>query len=184
VTVAAAPEDAARVPSSSNSGNNNEVISSNSSPAGVHDATVAGGQEAPLQRTPGLVEENNRLRKENSQINEELTQLKGLCSNIFNLMNNYDGAGPIDDNSASTEGKSPLDLMPANYTVSEIPSDPEEEEDETNPRLFGVSIGMKRVRDDALDEEEEVRNNHSGCDDMKSETLDENSGTWLQLGKS
>jgi len=38
---------------------------------------------------PKLLEENERLRKENMQLNHELSQLKSLYNNILTLMTNY-----------------------------------------------------------------------------------------------
>ena len=41
---------------------------------------------------PEVLEENERLRKENMQLNQELSQLSSLCNNILTLMTNY-GSG-------------------------------------------------------------------------------------------
>ena len=84
VTVAAVPVVAVPRVSPTNSGEE-QVISSNSSPVGT----------AVLHRTnscttaPELMEENERLRKENSHLSHELSQLRGLCNNILTLMTNY-----------------------------------------------------------------------------------------------
>ncbi|KAK9984433.1 hypothetical protein SO802_033958 [Lithocarpus litseifolius] len=170
VTVAAAGPAGMRTVSPSNSGDE-QVISSNSSPAAaVHRSTSC-------STTPELLEENERLRKENTQLSHELTQLRGLCNNIFAMMTTY-ASGQLDVGSGVNrngvavsipEGK-PLDLLPSKQvTVTEDidvgvgvcggahmgGGGDEEEEDETTPRLFGFRIGVKRVRRSVEEEEEE-----------------------------
>nr|GMD02233.1 heat stress transcription factor B-2B-like [Ipomoea batatas] len=78
--------------------------------------------------TAELIGENERLRKENIELNKELSQMKSLCSNIYVLMSNYSG----------TTG-----------CGGENQPDPEE----TRARLFGVSIGSKRVKSEPSDPE-------------------------------
>nr|VDD27242.1 unnamed protein product [Brassica oleracea] len=69
-----------------------------------------------------LLEENERLRSENIQLNRDLAQMKSLYGNILAVMSNYAGAS-----SSSHE------------MMMEI-------EEESSPRLFGVSIGLKREK--------------------------------------
>ncbi|MBA0735846.1 hypothetical protein Gogos_019655 [Gossypium gossypioides] len=83
------------------------------------------------------------------QLNHELTQLKRLCNNILNLMTNY-ASGPVENLSNLTEGKA-LDLLPARTRdgggSKPVPAETEEETaEDLRPKLFGDSIGMKRVR--------------------------------------
>lgn len=66
-----------------------------------------------------LLEENERLRSQNIQLNRDLTQMKSLYGNIFTLMSTYAGSSS---------------------------SQHVEVEEEASPRLFGVSIGLKRTR--------------------------------------
>ncbi|KAH0850692.1 hypothetical protein HID58_095335, partial [Brassica napus] len=73
-----------------------------------------------------LLEENEKLRSQNKELNRELAQMKFLYGNIFGLMSNYAGA------SSSHE------------MMTEI------EEEESSPRLFGVSIGLKRTRSEGV----------------------------------
>ncbi|CAL1375402.1 unnamed protein product [Linum trigynum] len=194
VTVAAVP---VRMISPSNSGEE-QVISSTSSPAA--NAIL---RTTSCTTTPELLEENERLRKENAQLNQELTQLRGLCNNIVSLMTNYASSGQAngsvsDNNQIPSEGK-PLDLMPA--TAATMPEKPAvggvSKLADPSPMLFGVSIGVKRMRrdeedtvaaaeDEGLAEVEEGedderrgknpmrREDKEGGSDVKSEPLDRN----------
>lgn len=201
VTVAAIPT-VARAVSPANSGDD-QGISSTSSPGG---AGMAGGANSFLRTTsctttPEILEENERLRKENSALSHELTQLRGLCNNIMVLMNNY--ASPqLEGNSGNSnnnlaEVKAALELLPVadEVAVSGRPrGGAAATESEVSPRLFGVSIGFKRVRIDEEEEEEEGnRQQTEGKEhesDVKAEPLDGSSGNsdhqdqrWLDLGK-
>ncbi|KAH6817080.1 winged-helix DNA-binding transcription factor family protein [Perilla frutescens var. frutescens] len=119
-----------------------QVLSSNSSPA----ATVAAATPPPLRAcssTPEILEENNRLRRENSQLSQELNRLRSLCSNIYNLMSSYS------TNPALPEGRA-LVLMPETREAEECGEGcgrkSEVYDEEMCPRIFGVSIGLKRLK--------------------------------------
>ncbi|RID58759.1 hypothetical protein BRARA_F02032 [Brassica rapa] len=96
-----------------------------------------------------LLEENEKLRSQNIQLNRELTQMKSLCDNIFSLMSNFSGSPP-DQNcspgpSSSHERMKPVEFFPAKRFSGET-----EVEEEASHRLFGVSIGLKRTRSEGV----------------------------------
>lgn len=93
-----------------------QVLSSNSSPA-----------RAPVE----LLDENERLRKENILLTKELVKMRSLCNNIFNLMSNYANAQADGSSAAAAKRCSGEDAV-----------------EEMNPKLFGVAIGKKRAREE------------------------------------
>lgn len=131
---AAVPVPVNRGGSPSNSGEE-QVLSSTSSPTPPAPSLAAGGSS-------DLVEENERLRRENRKLSNELGRMKSLCSNIYVLMSKYARTGGVLEVPAAD-----LDLMPSRS------SEAEDEKlraiyEEQCPRLFGVSIGSKRVREE------------------------------------
>ncbi|XP_057475607.1 heat stress transcription factor B-2a-like [Actinidia eriantha] len=139
--------------SPSNSGEE-QVISSNSSP-----------RETSFGSTTELVDENERLKKENMQLNKELSQMKNLCNNIYALMSNYSGNRP----ESGSQAVKPLDLMPPKRTDNKVDCKPEDE-----ARLFGISIGAKRLREgegEAAEQHEELQL-QLGVGEVKSEPFD------------
>ncbi|CAH2043919.1 unnamed protein product [Thlaspi arvense] len=85
-----------------------------------------------------LLEENEKLRSQNIQLNRELAQMKSLCDSIFSLMTNYAGSSS-DRGSSSHDAMKPVEFLPAKRF-----------EEEASPRLFGVPIGIKRTRSEGV----------------------------------
>ncbi|XP_073064331.1 heat stress transcription factor B-2a-like [Primulina eburnea] len=148
--------------SPSNSGDE-QVLSSSDSPSLVRELD---GNNAEL------IGENERLRKQNVQLNKEICQMKNMCHSICNLMSNFSS----NKSSNSSNGRQehhrrrlswednpvkPLDLLPMTRfcaetdttAVSEPSNDIEAVNDmksaaeELSSRLFGVPIGQKRGRE-------------------------------------
>ncbi|CAL5343967.1 unnamed protein product [Camellia sinensis] len=176
VTVAAVPVTVAGVAAPSNSGEE-QVISSNSSPA----ATPMLCRETSPGTTAELIDENEKLRKENMQLNTELNKMKNLCDNIYALMSNY----AINRPEIGSPAENPLDLFPPAKRLSEEPpvgaagnNQSKKAEDEARPRLFGVPIGAKRLREcegEAAEQQKELRLQLGGTE-VKSEPLDHMDG--------
>ncbi|XP_028767505.1 heat stress transcription factor B-2b-like [Neltuma alba] len=193
VTVAAAPSAVVGV-SPTNSGDE-QVISSNTSPIAAHNTVQL---TTSCTTAPELLEENKKLRKENMQLSNELSQLKGLCNNILTLMTNY--ASSQLESSSAAEGK-PLELLPATQLSAEeaiVGGGASQETKVTEaevPKLFGVSIGAKRHRSSEGEEAEKEEQNQTqssqepdGGSDVKTEPLDGSNSDdqetpWLELGK-
>ncbi|KAG6431778.1 hypothetical protein SASPL_109861 [Salvia splendens] len=110
-----------------------QVLSSNSSPA------AATPPRRQCTSTPEMMEENERLRRENSQLRQELSRLRGMCSSIYNLMSGYE---PNPGEALA------LELMPEARACCSAEEEEEDDEvlEEMCPRLFGVSIGVKRYK--------------------------------------
>lgn len=197
VTVAAVP-----TVTPSDSGDE-QVISSNSTPAAVTVASMALAatlhQSPNCTTTPELLEENDRLRKENVQMSRELSQLRGLCNNILSLMANY--VSRQSDSSSAVEGR-PLELTPgrqaAQRSAAEDGASLKVAVDEVKPRLFGVSIGAKRPRTTEAtagedgnerretDQVQQLQDRGSGSEvkpDPSDVNADHRDPSWLELGK-
>ncbi|CAM8880993.1 hypothetical protein QQ045_020657 [Rhodiola kirilowii] len=156
--------------SQSNSGEE-PIFSSTSSPGG--------GKQVTKCTTPELMEENERLKKENQQMTNELSHLKGLCNNIFMMMSNFGPSGQQDPGNPSTESKQ-LDMLQSERFSEEQGGssgggagamDDKEDEENMSPKLFGVSIGAKRVKrsEDDAQTEENNSNSNKAQSEMKLE---------------
>ncbi|XP_058778265.1 heat stress transcription factor B-2a-like [Vicia villosa] len=190
-----------------------QVVSSNSSPIVTHNSTTVHRSTT----SPELFEENERLKKENMQLNNELGQLKSLCNSILSMMSNYaSGFSRQLESSTSaataravlvTEGGKALDLLHTrNVSLAEeavavnvggaaggascetanlagvgggascettnlAEPEPENEHGAQVPKLFGVSIGLKRCRRESEAEpEREEREQHQTPMQMQIQT--------------
>ncbi|KAH6783914.1 hypothetical protein C2S52_008873 [Perilla frutescens var. hirtella] len=167
-----------------------QVISSSNSPARARDFSGS---------TAELIGENERLRKENVQLNKELSQMKNLCNNIYVLMSNYGGSnksnGSSDQQAQSCKlymtenAMKPLDLLPMTRFCEEMQtavvaaasggedSNIRSAAEEISARLFGVPIGMKRGREgegSSAEQEMDLQLQQPGGD-IKSEPMDQDS---------
>lgn len=147
------------------------------SPSNSGDEQVISSSSSPLRAPAELLDENERLRKENVLLNKELAEIKSLCNNIYTLMSSYannnnnnnnqsDGGAQGSRESGMTAVK-PLDLMPEEVKRGSGVK-------EMNPKLFGVAIGVKRTRENGCESGEDtlLRLHQPGSTDVKSEPLD------------
>lgn len=123
VAVASAVPVARPRPSPSNSGDEQ----------GISSPSVC-GQNCAAE----IMDENERLRRENVILNRELSHMKSLCSNIFSLMSSYASGGR--GIAAAAVGKKPLELFEGEMEAAAA--------EEDSPKLFGVPIGAKRGREE------------------------------------
>nr|AWW87393.1 HSF2 protein [Tectona grandis] len=123
--------------------------------------------------TAELIGENERLRKENLQLNKELSHMKNLCNNIYVLMSNYAGSSNRSNDQhehmhtcklylTETTAK-PLDLLPMKRFCEEIAAANGGGEnhirttaEEISARLFGVPIGAKRRESEGTSAEHDM----------------------------
>ncbi|XP_076953041.1 heat stress transcription factor B-2a-like [Bidens hawaiensis] len=185
VTVAALLSPPVRTVSASDSGEE-QVLSSNSSRVAAaslnYETTVNGGSNGGGCNAE-LVGENERLKKENVQLNKELSQMKSLCSNIYEMMSGYSTDKPSEVSSSqqpsqqvARTGIEALDLLPLKRLAEECVGNggnlvESMAGDLICPRLFGVAIGMKRLRDEAGGQYNDLQLQQPGVD-VKSESLD------------
>ncbi|XP_047324722.1 heat stress transcription factor B-2b-like [Impatiens glandulifera] len=152
-----------------------QVISSNSAPVLIRELSSGGNSME-------LMDENDKLRRENVQLNKELNQMKNLCSNIYGLMSNYSNNRP-----AETYPPSPtkaLDLMPLSNHLDnggggggcgggDVGMKAEDSGCSNSHKLFGVPISLKkRMREREDDDDEQRLMGGGGGVEMKLEPLD------------
>lgn len=126
-TVTAAIPLAAIPISISSPANSSEELagSSNSSPTTINRQTCT--------TKPELLEENERLKEQNSNLRCELDHLRSLCSNVVSLMSSFLSDQP------EINGGSEVKAVAGSVSGAHM-------EEAMCPRLFGVPIGVKRVR--------------------------------------
>ncbi|KAJ6797296.1 heat shock factor protein 7 isoform X1 [Iris pallida] len=153
-----------------------QVLSSNSSPAPLEEATAL---PPPVTGSSSdLAAENERLKKENLKLSKELAQMKSLCSNIYVLTSKFagNGAPPEVAVASSSAAAVAIELFPGR-SVADLDLEPVKDDEmdaDPCPRIFGVPIGTKRVRKE--DEEDPVRKPEA---EVKAEPdLDPDTGTY------
>lgn len=139
-----------------------QVISSNSSPTRAPHACAKSGTSYTCAE---VIEENEKLKKENVHLNKQLAEMKSLCNNIFAVMSNY-------ATNQTESGSQPLELLPSKRFSGE-----EVVPEEARPRLFGVPIGkrargVESARAATEEDETELQLQLPGPQPVKSEPLD------------
>ncbi|KAG6537012.1 hypothetical protein ZIOFF_002090 [Zingiber officinale] len=136
-----------------------QVILSNSSPG--PSPTTPTGSSGPSGSVE-LMEENDRLRKENARLSRKLAKMKRLCNHITALVSKHAGDGVGWE--AASLPSTVLELMPTARAEGEendeLEDDTSTEDDAAmkatsavpwlglSPRLFGGTIGRKRDLED------------------------------------
>nr|DAD47976.1 TPA_asm: hypothetical protein HUJ06_017913 [Nelumbo nucifera] len=122
-------------------------------------------------------------------LTHELTQMKNLCNSILALMTKYANSQQENASFLAEKPSSPLDLLPVKRFAEDNNADTgvgqsrvKTEEEEGSPRLFGVSIGVKRAK--GSDEEQEHQQQEEKEDpprsEVKSEPPDQQEHPWLK----
>lgn len=125
-----------------------------------------------------LLDENERLRKENMQLAKEIEDMKSLYNNIFNLLSNYANS----QTEGGAEGKECCSTATPSKTLCLLPEKRCNGDDaaveDRNLKLFGIAIDAKRARGEGRCIEDDVvlSLNHSVHVDVKSEPFDSRKG--------
>ena len=145
------------------------------SPANSDEEQVISSNSSSSKAPAELLDENDRLRKENVQLSKELTEMRSLCSNIFSMLSKY-AHSEIDGGKEIRSAVRPLDLLPEGRSSGDEAPSSAAVVEELNPKIFGVAIGAKRSREvtgekgggnDTL-----LRLHQPGPAEVKSEPLD------------
>jgi len=126
-----------------------------------------------------LIDENEKLKRENWQLNRELSNMKTLCNNIFALMSTFANSQATVTSSSTSTAKQALDLLPRKEVERDIwvsagEVKVEDNSKSPNPKLFGVPIGMKRAREGETERAAQVHDDPMQTDhnEVKSEPSD------------
>ncbi|GAB2265228.1 hypothetical protein Dimus_000296 [Dionaea muscipula] len=174
-----------------------EQVISNSPPPAIAAAICTTTTASSSSVSGDLIVENERLRRENSQLCRELTKMKSLYNNIFALVSNYANSQGNCSSCPSEAALRPLELMrrrpPAADAANALAGEVGLQVDRgPSPRHFGIGIGMKRVREGAVVVAVEDQNGGAVVEtemEVRSEPLDEEhtddddngEGPWLRL---
>lgn len=147
------------------------------SPSISGEEQVISSNSSPSISTAALLDENERLRKENIQLAKEMEDMKSLYNNIFNLLSNYVNS----QTEGGAEGKESCSTASPVKTLRLLPEKRCNGEDaaveDRNPKLFGIAIDAKREREGRCIEDDVVLSlNHSVHVDLKSEPFDSRKG--------
>ncbi|KEH43737.1 putative transcription factor HSF-type-DNA-binding family [Medicago truncatula] len=147
------------------------------SPSISGEEQVISSNSSPSISTAALLDENERLKKENMQLAKEMEDMKSLYSNIFNLLSNYVNS----QTEGGAEGKESCSTASPVKTLRLLPEKRCNGEDaaveDRNPKLFGIAIDAKREREGRCIEDDVVLSlNHSVHVDLKSEPFDSRKG--------
>lgn len=161
-----------------------EQVISNSPPLAIPSPLIcnpsnnSNNSSGSSQNRVDLIDENEKLKRENLQLNRELSNMKTLCNNIFALMTNFVNSQATVTSSSTSIAKQALDLLPRKEAEGEICVTADELKVEKNskspnPKLFGVTIGMKRGREWERESATQVHDDPMQTDpDVKSEPSD------------
>ncbi|GJM99315.1 hypothetical protein PR202_ga16405 [Eleusine coracana subsp. coracana] len=178
------------LPGSPGLSSDEQVLSSNSGSAEDHQHAPSGsGGGASGSASGDMGEENERLRRENARLTRELGQMKKLCNNILLLMSKYAASQQLDataalssvvnHNNSGESAEAPPPLPPSLLEL--MPSSPAalataaaglaaDAGADAAARLFGVSIGLKRMRDDSGGDGEEPADHGGGGGEVRPES--------------
>ncbi|KAL9225297.1 hypothetical protein vseg_001241 [Gypsophila vaccaria] len=149
------PQQPPPPPSPTNSSDEQVISNSNSPPLGLPSALLhrhlypnnnsSGSSNVNINNNINIrgdiIDENERLRRQNVELSKELANMKTLCNNIFSLMSSFGGGGggaAVNSGGADAVTQA-LELLPRGSCGGGGGGQ--------SPMIFGVSIGGKRGRE-------------------------------------